>query len=151
MYKTKSMRKIKILVFFALLISFGSKAQDSLFFSRTIYSIPESIPTFNFIDTIYNGGGSAFYGAYVTFVGRVNGDTSNLLTAANGRLTTNDSIVPSDTLNPGSSKELTFTVNGDTAPPFEIGPNLVVIWPIITQSGTNIPINPSISISLYIL
>lgn len=146
MYKIKSMRKIKILVLFVLVLSFGSRAQDSLFFSRTVYAIPESIPSFGFNDTITNLGTVPFTGYTVIFTARVNNDTT-LLTYP--RLTY-DSILPSDSLLPGNSKELTFNLNNDTAPPFVVGTNAVVIWPIITINSTNIPINPADSIFINV-
>ena len=151
MYKIKSMRKIKILVFSLLLLSFGSKAQDSLFFSRTVYSVTfvDTTTSFTIFDTITNLGSVPFTGASVQFAAKVNNNIGLIFSSP--RLTY-DSIAPSDTLFPGGAnyKALSFTVNSDTAPPFVVGTNAVVIWPIITVNGTNIPINPADSIYINV-
>jgi hypothetical protein len=151
MYKIKSMRKIKILVFFVLLLSFGSRAQDSLFFSNTFYSVTfvDTTLSFTIYDTISNLGSVPFTGASVKFAAKVNNNVALIFSSP--RLVY-DSIAPSDTLYPGGGnyKALSYTVNSDTAPPFVVGTNAVVIWPIITINGTNIPINPADSIFINV-
>ena len=58
-------------------------------------------------------------------------------------------ISPFDTIAPGQRKILNFTINNDTAPPFIIGPNTIVIWPVYYNGGSPAHIGPNDSIIIH--
>jgi hypothetical protein len=109
-------------------------------------TINPSAPTFTVTDTLYNEGASPFIGT-VTLSARV--DTVPLTPAQFSA----DSLSTADTLESfpaaGSYKVLHITVIGDTLPPFIVGPNTIVIWPIISVNNVRVPINPADSIYIY--
>jgi hypothetical protein len=143
------MRKAGIFLFFIVLISIVSKAQDSLAFRQSSYTVlnTDTSQSFTIEDTIYNEGPTVFSGS-VTFAARANG------TLLNSSQFVSDSVIPAvDSLQAfgGSSKGLRFTIinNYDTAPPFIVNPIGVVIWPIINSGATPTPAFDSIYITAY--
>ena len=136
--------KIKILILFVL-VSIGAFAQqDTLYFTNTHYTIPGhgTGGSVSFTDTIYNQGTAPFVGT-VTFAAKVINISSDTLLSNQFSA---DSLNASDTLFPvpgaNSYKAFTFTITNDTAPPFVIGPNTIVIWPVIHVNNTLLSDNP---------
>jgi hypothetical protein len=141
------MQKINVLLF-ALLVSSGLYAQDSLFFIRNSYTISRldtfSNQTFSIVDSLYSLNLNNITGVQINFSARVN---STLVSAPQF---TSDSIIPTDTIYGGGNvyRSLKFTFISDTTPPFEVGPNGVVIWPIISINSTQYPTPTSDSIRI---
>ena len=134
--------KIKILILFVL-VSIGAYAQqDSLYFTSTHYIIPGqgTGSTISLTDTIYNQGTTPFVGTVTLAAKVINVSADTLLSSqfSADSLTASDTLFTSPTNN---YKALNITINGDTAQPFAIGPNTIVIWPIIKTNGTLMPDN----------
>lgn len=122
------MRKIKVLLFSIILSSGLYAQQDSLLFTQNLYTIARldtfSSPGFSITDSIYCDAFQPFRGR-VFFGARVNG------TVVTAPQFTFDSITQADTVG-FTRRALTFRFANDTAPPFIVGPNGVIIWPIIS-------------------
>lgn len=142
--KPFTMPKCKLLVLF-IILSGGLFAQDSLFFTRSVYNIPRldtfSNNTFSITDSIYSLRSGGFIGN-INFAARVNG------TLVSYPQFISDTIAPNDTIgiNP---QPLLFRFTNDTAPPFVIGTNAVVIWPIIAGGAHPTPSFDSIYINTH--
>ena len=135
--------KIKILILFVL-VSVGAYAQDSLYFTTNVYNIggQDTGGHLTINDTIYNQGSFPFVGT-VTFAAKVvnfSADSSLSSQFTADSLTANDTLFPPPGAN--SYKAFTVTIINDTAPPFVIGPNTIVIWPIIKSNATLVSDNP---------
>ena len=124
------MRKVNVFLLF-IVISLGSYAQDSLRFTSTSFTLTSSL-SHNFViyDSLYVGGPTPISDT-ITYGVRVN-------SSAIGGSFFNDStpIPPTDTIYPGLSNFKVVTISiTDSAPQFVIGPNTIVIWPIIRNNG----------------
>ncbi len=138
------MRKINILLFF-ILITICTYAQDTLHFVTTQYNIPNITDTGIFLitDTLYNTGPFTVYGP-VTFQARIN---STIASAS--QFTSSPAIPANDSIPRNQTRQMLFTIH-DSIPPgggFEIGPNLVVIWPV--YNGGHAGPTDSIRINTY--
>lgn len=142
------MRKINLFLLL-IIISAGVYAQDSLYFTRNTYIVDRlNVDTsFTIVDSLYNPTPGIVTNVRVNFGARLNGTT--ILTPAQF---SSDSVVNSDTLYPfhGNDKRLAFHINNGQAP-FLVGPNGVVIWPIIYVNNTFVASSPfdSIYINTY--
>jgi len=132
------MRKINILILF-ILITLGSYAQNRIDFSTTSYTIT-GLSNFNvndsiFVDSLNTPTGTLFFAARVDIT---------LLTAP--QFISSPDSISIDSLSLGTYKQVSFTINNDTAPPFVVGPNTVVIWPVYNNSIGYVSPNDSIYI-----
>jgi hypothetical protein len=138
------MRKISILLLF-IGITLGSYAQDTLHFVTNNFSLNIDT-TANTAITIQNGlyftGRDSAFSSIITFKARVDTtiiDTPRFLSPIYD--TTN-------IFSRGVSKVLTFTIKNDTSPPFTIGNNTIVVWPVYHMGNNLGYIGPNDSIHI---
>ena len=130
------MRQIN-LVLVLILATLASYAQDSLRFTRTSYSISfaDSSRRFSINDTLYNAGSSLITGDSIVYGASLNGAPfSDTGTNSPGNV-----VNPSDTFFPGIANYKSVVIIADSSPAYQIGPNTIVIWPIIYHNGTPVP------------
>lgn len=140
------MRRI-YLIAFLIISSLCSYAQDTIHFTNTHYFIGGLDTTtnhsFTVTDTMYNFG-PHIIGGPISFNAKVNGTIvdSTVYRSAS-------TISPFDSLVPLNPKVVAFTLHNDTAPPFIVGPNTVVIWPVYHVNGSPgyVGVNDSIIIN----
>ena len=130
------MRKINLLLVL-ILITAASYAQDSLRFVNTFYNVSfiDTSRQFSIDDTLYNAGSSLITGDSIIYGASLNGATLND-TSLNHP---SNVVIPSDTLFPGLANYKVVHLVVDSSPAYQIGPNTIVIWPIIHRSGFPIP------------
>ena len=138
------MRKINILLLL-ILVTLASYAQDSLRFTRTSYAL-SFIDTNRYLtinDTMYNWGQTLITGDSVLV-----GVSLNSLPYSDTSLQhAPPSVIPSDTILPGIANYKIVTVTVDSSSRYQVGPNTIVIWPIVHRNGVPIPV---VGDSIYI-
>ena len=128
------MRRIYLFLLFVT-ISLGSYAQQDTFhfFVNTfVVNGTDTSHSFSITDSIYYSGNSNTFADTVRFAAKVNSVSLNSARFA----TTPALFTPQDTFFNGQPKSISFTFLNDTAPPFIVGPNTVVIWPIYHLGGS---------------
>ena len=130
------MRKINLLLVL-ILVTLASYAQDSLRFTRTSYSVSfiDTSRQFSIDDTLYNAGSSLITGDSILYGASLNGAALNDTSLNHS----SNIVVPSDTLFPGGANFKAVHIVVDSGPAYQIGPNTIVIWPIIYHSGLLVP------------
>ena len=138
------MRKINLLLFL-ILVTLSSYAQDSLRFTKTSYSVSfaDTSRHFTIIDSIYNSGSTFITGDSVTVGASLNGLPHTDTSLQNAP----PSVLPTDTLFPGIVNYKLVTVTVDSAPAYQVGPNTIVIWPIVHHNGVPVP---AVTDSIYV-
>ena len=127
------MRRIYLFILL-LTISLGSYAQqDTFHFSRNTFVVngTDTSHSFSITDSLYYSGSSNILADTVSFAAKVNS-----VSLSNTRFVPTPALFTSqDTFFNGQPKSISFTFLSDTTPPFIIGPNVIVIWPIYHLSG----------------
>ena len=121
------MRRINLLLLL-ILVTLGSYAQDSLRFTNTSFNtfLIDTSGGFTITDSIYNYGIAPVTDSVAY--------RANLNSSVYSGFSVTPQILPADTLYTGVSKQITITI--DTAQQFLIGPNTIVIWPVIYHGGS---------------